>query len=738
MSQEGTDRWTQVGLTREEYDLILEILDREPNDLELGMFGLMWSEHCSYKSSRIHLEALPTEAPHVLQGPGENAGAIDIGDGLAAVFRMESHNHPSAIEPFQGAATGVGGILRDIFTMGARPVALLDSLRFGDPDKDRQRFLASGVVSGIAHYGNSVGVPTVGGEVFFDPDFADNPLVNVMCLGVCRHEDLIRGRAEGVGNPVFLVGAKTGRDGIHGASILASQEFDENPEDMRPAVQVGDPFMEKLLIEACLQLIEEDLVVGLNDLGAAGLTSACSETASRAGSGMTVDIRLVPRREEGMNAYEVMLSESQERMLVIARKGCEDQVAEVLDRWGLDSVVLGRVSDDGYLTVVDGEEVLARIPAHSLSSRAPAYNRPTRQPQEPTAPLDLARIKPPEDLGSALAEMLGSPNLGSRRWIYRQYDHMVGTDTVVLPGGDAAVIRIKGTSRAVSVSTDANSRHCYLDPRRGASLAVAEAARNAVCVGARPAAITNCLNFGNPERPGTMWAFRQAIEGMAEACRALGTPVTGGNVSFYNETRGKPVKPSPVVGMVGILEDVHRRLTAGFKNAGDLVALLGLPRGHLGGSEYLSVIHGLSEGLPPDINWDEERSVQEACLRAASEGILNSAHDVSDGGLAVALAEGCFLGSAGARGADVCLRSDLRPDALLFGEEPSRIVVTLSPDRLEDLQAVAEQTGAPFLVMGRVLADPQLIIRTDEESPTVDADVERLYYRWREALEWLS
>lgn len=740
MSHSSLSRWEKVGLSQEEYQSIIDILEREPNDLELGMFGLMWSEHCSYKSSRVHLSTLPTEAPHVIQGPGENAGAIDIGHGLAAVFRMESHNHPSAIEPFQGAATGVGGILRDIFTMGARPVALLDSLRFGEPDAPRNRFLTSGVVAGIAHYGNSVGVPTVGGELFFDPDFAENPLVNVMCLGVCRHEELIRGRAEGVGNPVFLVGARTGRDGIHGASLLASQEFDENPEDMRPAVQVGDPFMEKLLIEACLELVEKDLIVGLNDLGAAGLTSASSETASRAGNGMRLDISRVPLREEGMDPYEIMLSESQERMLVIARQGTEEAVKEIFDRWGLDSVVLGQVADDGFLTVVRGEEVLAQIPAHSLSSRAPAYQRPMEKPADSSRPLDPDSVQLPEDLTACLVEMMGSPNLASRHWVYRQYDHMVGTDTVVLPGGDAAVIRVKGTPLGISVSTDANSRFCHLDPRRGAALAVAEAARNSAAVGARPMAITNCLNFGSPERPTTMWAFGQAVLGMSEACKALGTPVTGGNVSFYNETRGRPVKPSPVVGMVGLLEDVRKRLTQGWKEEDDLVVLLGDCRGHLGGSEYLHVVHGRTEGLPPDISWDEERSVQEACLEAARLGLLSSAHDVSDGGLAVALSECCLWGQGEALGADIVIESDIRGDALLFGEEPSRILVSLPPDRLEELQEVGRSTGARVWVLGKVVAEPRLTVKVGDGSPetVIEADMQRVQARWKEALNWLA
>ncbi len=743
MNSPDKGRWQDVGLSRDEYGVILDLLGREPNDLELGMYGLMWSEHCSYKTSRSHLSILPTEAPHVVLGPGENAGVIDIGGGMVAAFRMESHNHPSAIEPFQGAATGVGGILRDIFTMGARPVALLDSLRFGDPSVARNRYLVGGVVSGIAHYGNSVGVPTVGGEIFFDETYSGNPLVNVMCLGICRRDSLVRGRASGVGNPVFLVGARTGRDGIHGASLLASQEFDENPEDMRPAVQVGDPFMEKLLIEACLELIERGLVVGLNDLGAAGLTSAASETAWRGRNGLQLDISLVPRREPDMTPYEVMLSESQERMLVIAPRGREDEVREVFDRWDLDSTIIGHVTEGNRLVVSDGEKTVADLPVDSLSGRAPLYQRPMEEPEPPPV-LDLCQLPRPGDLGAALTTLLGSPNLGSREWIWRQYDHMVGTDTVVLPGADAAVIWIKSTGRALSVGTDGNSRFCFLDPRRGAALAVAEAARNAVCVGARPMAITNCLNFGNPENPQTMWRFRQVVEGMAEACRALGTPVTGGNVSFYNETSGRPVKPTPIVGMVGLLDDAGKHMTPGFKDAGDLVVMLGLNRGHLGGSEYLHQVGGLTSGSVPAIDWDLERSVQEACLKAIEEGIARSAHDVSDGGLAVALAECCFSASDHARGVDIQMESGLRPDRLLFGEEPSRIILSVARDRLPEMERVASEAGAPLVVLGQVTDGPRFTItvgdgQREKSSPlVVDVDIDRLETRWREALAWLA
>jgi phosphoribosylformylglycinamidine synthase II len=745
------ERWENVGLTAEEYDRIITILGREPNDLELGLYGLMWSEHCSYKHSKIHLALFPSAGEAVLQGPGENAGVLDIGNGLGLAFRLESHNHPSAIEPYQGAATGIGGIVRDIFTMGARPIALLDSLRFGTLDEPRNRYLCSGVVSGISGYGNCLGLPTVGGEVYFDSCYRGNPLVNVLCLGLVPKDRIVRGQATGVGNPVFIVGARTGRDGIHGASLLASREFDESAEEMRPAVQVGDPFMEKLLIEACLELFETDFVVGMNDLGAAGLTSACSETAGRAGSGMELDVALVPRREEGMNPYEVMLSESQERMLVIVRQGCEDQVRQIFEKWGLEAAQIGRVTDDGLLRVRENGRLVAEVPAASLSDQAPVYDRPRRRPDylDETSAFDIDQIPVPEEYESWLQRLLQSPNLASKEWIFGQFDYMVRTNTIVYPGGDAAVLRIKGSERGVAVSTDGNARYCYLDPHLGGAIAVAEAARNVVCTGARPAGITNCLNFGSPERPDVLWQFRQVIEGMSEACRALGTPVTGGNVSFYNETSGQAIHPTPVVGMVGLLDDISKRCTAGFKGAGDVVVLLGSNRPELGGSEYLVQRTGQVTGRPPRLDLDLERAVQETCLAGISAGLIRSAHDCAEGGLAVALAECCFLSSTDdlappqlpgrtpAVGVQVSLRSDMRPDALLFGESQSRILVTVKEEDVPQLEEIARSNGAPCTVLGMTGGERLMITGGPTGQQLIDLPVTELWQSWQSALEKL-
>ncbi len=737
-------RWEEVGLTEEEYKRIMEILGREPNDLELGMYGLMWSEHCSYKHSKLHLRLFPTEGECVLQGPGENAGVVDIGDGMAVAFRLESHNHPSAIEPYQGAATGIGGIVRDILTMGARPIALLDSLRFGKLDDERTRYLFGGVVSGISGYGNCLGLPTVGGEVYFDDCYRGNPLVNVMCIGLMEKGRIVKGRASGVGNAVMVVGAKTGRDGIHGASLLASREFDEKSEEMRPAVQVGDPFMEKLLVESCLELVETDWVVGVNDLGAAGLTSACSETAGRAGSGMEVDVALVPRREEGMTPYEVMLSESQERMLVIIKKGKEKEVEKTFSKWGLDSAVIGRVTGDGMLTILENGRQVASVPAASLSHQAPVYNRERRRPAylDQITRLSVEDLPVPREAGEVLRRLLASPNLGSREWIWRQYDYMVRTNTVVYPGADAAVLRVKGTGKGLAVTTDGNSRYCYLDPRTGGAIAVAEAARNVVCTGAKPLAITNCLNFGNPERPEVLWQFREVIEGMSTAARALGTPVTGGNVSFYNETFGTAIYPTPVVGMLGLLKDISRRVTPGFKEVGDVIILLGETREELGGTEYLKVVHGIVGGRPPEMDLNLEVRVQKVCLEAMERGWVKSAHDVSDGGLAVALAECCFWAEPGAAGCEVTLETGIRPDAVLFGESQSRVILTVKEDDLSSLLAMARSMEVAAGVLGRVV-DGRLSVglvttggtgKKSTRRVLMDEPTQELYKIWRNAL----
>ncbi|HEY3316354.1 MAG TPA: phosphoribosylformylglycinamidine synthase subunit PurL [Bacillota bacterium] len=740
--------WEEVGLTAGEYDRIVGILDREPTHVELGMFGLMWSEHCSYKTSRSTLKRLPTKGPRVLQGPGENAGVVDIGDGLAVAFKIESHNHPSFIEPYQGAATGVGGILRDIFAMGARPIAILDSLRFGELDDPKNRWLFGGVVGGIGGYGNCFGCPTVGGEVYFDPCYRGNPLINAMCVGLVDRERLFYGRAEGAGNPVILVGSKTGRDGIHGASLLASKEFDERAEERRPAVQVGDPFLEKLLLEACLELAGTGAVAGLNDLGAAGLTSAASEMASRGKHGIEIDLDRVPRRETGMTPYEVMLSESQERMLLVTRSGREDQVRRVFAKYDLDAAVIGRVTTDGRLRVIDKGLVVADIPADALASEAPIYERPEAEPRylAEVQSLDLRALPEPDDAARVLERLLASPDIADKAWVYEQYDHFILTNTIVRPGSDAAVLRLKGSRRGLALKTDGNGRYAFLDPRAGAAIAVAEAARNVVCSGAEPVAITNCLNFGNPERPEVMWQFRRAVEGMAEACLALGTPVTGGNVSFYNETLGENIHPTPVVGMLGVLEDVERdQTTQWFKRPGDLIAVLG-PKGGdqaagLGGSQYLKTIHGLIGGRPPALDLALEHRVEQACLKAIRGGLVRSAHDVGDGGLAVALAEACFGGSGPrpANGAEVDLDPLTAPgstrDSLLFGEEQSRLVLSLDPGDARRLGDIAAEAGVPFAVIGRVGGD-RLTIRLDGRA-VLDRPVAVLEKLWREAIPCL-
>ncbi|MFO7942357.1 MAG: phosphoribosylformylglycinamidine synthase subunit PurL [Bacillota bacterium] len=726
--------WEEVGLTEGEYSRLCEDLGREPNHLELGIYGLMWSEHCSYKSSKKYLAQLPTSGPAVLQGPGENAGVVDIGEDVAVAFRIESHNHPSAVEPVQGAATGIGGILRDIFAMGARPIALLDSLRFGNLEDPRVRFLFEGVVSGISQYGNCVGVPTVGGEVYFEEAYRDNPLVNVMCVGLVDGDSLVRGLAAGEDNAVILVGAPTGRDGIHGASLLASRQFRESPEDMRPAVQVGDPFREKLLIEACLQAMKGDAVVGVNDLGAAGLASACSETASRAESGMWVDVARVPRREEGMTPYEVMLSESQERMLVIARSGREEEVVEIFARWDLDAVVIGRVTEDGLLRIRDGDGEIGAIPVDSLTEGGPTYDRPRTLSDYSAAgemPSNLEHVDPSE----ALLEMIAHPNLASRRSIFEQYDHMVGTNTVVPPGaGEAAVLRVKGTEKAIACVTDGNGFACSIDPRRGAALTVAESYRNLCSVGARPLAITNCLNFGNPEVEEVMGDFAEVITGMGEACRELDTPVTGGNVSFYNETNGRQIFPTPVVGMVGVLEDARRFATKGFKEEGDVVILLGKGGQRTGASEYLRIVHGIETGPVAEVDYSLERAVGSACRGAVAEGLVRSAADISGGGLALALAEGA-LSSEFHLGAKVDLESDGEEDlrSEVFGEDGSRILLTLPEENVKRVLELAVESGCPARQIGWVGGDEIEILARNESYLRIP--VSELRSGWERGLE---
>ena len=740
------------GLKPEEYDRIVQFMGREPNLTELGIFSVMWSEHCSYKSSRVHLKTLPTEGPQVLQGPGENAGAVDIGEGLAAVFKIESHNHPSFIEPYQGAATGVGGIIRDIFTMGARPIALLNSLRFGELNAPGTRRLLEGVVAGIAGYGNSIGIPTVGGEVVFEPSYAGNPLVNVFCLGIAKATDIIKGVASGVGNAVYYVGAKTGRDGIHGAT-MASAEFDEKSAEKRPAVQVGDPFMEKLLLEACLEVMQTGALIGIQDMGAAGLTCSTTEMGSRGGAGVEIDVSLVPQRESGMTPYEIMLSESQERMLLVAKQGRETEVERIFEKWDLHAVRIGHVTDDGMLRVRERGVVVAEIPNRALTDEAPVYRRPMSEPEylrevqqldldalarsakavalhadpvalhadpvalhadpiaphaDPIAPHDepVARRLQPSDQNTTLLALLGSPTIASKKWIYRQYDHMVRTNTINLPGLGAGVVRIKGTDRALAMSVDGNGRYCYLDPYRGAMLAVAEAARNVACSGARPLAATNCLNFGNPERPGIMWQFAKAVEGIGAACRALGVPITGGNVSLYNETDGKAIFPTPTIGVVGLLEHADRVVSRRFQESGDAIMLLGEGRGELGGSEYLKVMHDLVRGVPPVLDLDAERALQTLLVSLAHDRLMRSAHDCSDGGLAVTIAECAFetIGfgaEVSLEGVQVSRHAKVNVAAALFGESASRVVVSVAPEHVTAVLRHGAATGVPARVIGR-------------------------------------
>ncbi len=740
----------QHGLTEEEYDQILAHLGRVPNLTELGIFSVMWSEHCSYKSSRVYLKRFPTEGERVVQGPGENAGAVDIGDGLSAVFKMESHNHPSFIEPFQGAATGVGGILRDIFTMGARPIALLDSLRFGELDRPNNRHLLEGVVSGIAWYGNCIGVPTVGGELVCHDVYAGNPLVNVFCLGLVRTGQLLRGEAKGVGNPVLYIGAKTGRDGIHGAT-MASDSFDDASEQKRPNVQVGDPFLEKLLLEACLEFLEQDLLAGIQDLGAGGLTSSSCEMAARAGTGIALELADVPRREPHMTPYELMLSESQERMLLVAQAGKETQVMAICEKWGIDAAVIGRVTDDGQVRITEQSRVVADIAAKALTDESPKYERPAAPPawQEILQSLTVESLPDVNDAGDVLLRLLDSPTIADKAWIWRQYDHMVGINTLVRPGSDAAVVRIKGTNKALAMTTDGNSRYCLLNPYVGGMLAVAEAARNVVCSGARPIGVTDCLNFGNPERPDVMWQLTLAIEGIADACRAFGIPVVSGNVSLYNETNGLSIYPTPIIGMVGLIEPADHVTTQWFRHAGDRIILLGETREDLGGTEYLKVVHHREQGAPPWLDLEAEHAVQACVLRLIAEGLAQSAHDCSDGGLAVTVAECCFAPQAaegGLTGAMIQIDADgLRLDAALFGESPSRVVLSVSPAHVERALAIAGECGVPARDIGSVGGEDlvmQIQGRVDGQSggtsgarDVIHVPAATLYESWHGSLE---
>ena len=696
------------GIKPDEYERIQQLLGREPNLLELGLFSVMWSEHCSYKSSRVHLKTLPTTGTRVVQGPGENAGAVDIGDGMCAVFKIESHNHPSFIEPYQGAATGVGGIIRDIFTMGARPIALLNALRFGSLDTPLARRIFEGVVAGIGGYGNSIGIPTVGGEIVFDEIYAGNPLVNVFCLGIVRTDEIVKGAAKGAGNPVYYVGAKTGRDGIHGAT-MASAEFDEKSAEKRPAVQVGDPFMEKLLMEACLEVMKTGAVVGIQDMGAAGFTCSTSEMGSRGGVGMEVDVMHVPQRETGMIPYEIMLSESQERMLLVVERGREHEVEAVFEKWDLHAVKVGVVTEGTRLKVYERRTLVADVPNRALTDEAPVYQRPMAVPlwQKSVQELSFLNLDPPPSAQEAFNQLLTVPTIASKRWAYRQFDHSVGTNTIAQPGMSAAVVRVKETNRALAMSVDGNGRFGYLDPYQGARLAVAEASRNVACVGAEPIGATNNLNFGNPERPEIMWQIGESVRGIGDACRALNTPITGGNVSLYNETEGRAIFPTPVLGVVGILEDASKIVTRTFKTVGSAVVLLGDNLGELGGSEYLATMHNMVAGRPPALDLKREAALQKLIVKLVREGCVESAHDCSEGGLAIALAEGTFdTGGLGVSADVTAVATERNPtfavNATLFGESASRILVSVSSHHLDHVMAEAKAAEVTAREIGRI------------------------------------
>jgi phosphoribosylformylglycinamidine synthase II len=724
----------EIALSRKEYELIVELLGREPTDVELGMFGALWSEHCGYKHSKALLKQFPSKSKRVLVKPGEeNAGVIDIGDGMVIIMKIESHNHPSAIEPYQGAATGVGGIVRDIFTMGARPIALMNSLRFGPLADSRNRYLFGGVVGGIAGYGNCLGIPDVGGEIYFADCYSGNPLVNALCLGIAEAKHVVRARAYGEGNLLMLVGADTGRDGLHGASGLASRTF-EDERELRSTVQVGNPFLEKLLIEACLELAKTDWIAGMQDLGAAGLTSSAVESASRGDGGIEIDVLKIPRREKDMTAYEVMLSESQERMLVVVKKGYEGKVKALFDRWELRSDIIGQVTGDGMARIKEGTKTVAEVPVNILSS-SPVYRKRVKKPDwiEQLQSFDADSIPDlsPKKVKSTLIRLLSSPDIASKRCVYRQYDHQVGDDTVVAPGSDAAVLRIKGTKKAISLTTDGNGKYCYVNPYLGGVIAVSEAARNLACSGAQPLALTNCLNFGDPEKDDVYYQLKECIAGMARACRELKIPVISGNVSLYNETRGEAIYPTPVVGMVGLIEDVARYCASGFKNEGDLVFLLGegsIVNSSIGSSEYLELVHGIVKGNP-HMDLEKEKRLQRCCLEAIRRGLINSAHDCSEGGLAVALAESSAAGGIGFVSSEWELEGRL--DAALFGEAQSRIVVSISPKSSWKLMKLADRYHIAAMRLG-VVGGIKFILKGYLDLPLKEVDE-----AWRGGLEKL-
>jgi phosphoribosylformylglycinamidine synthase len=719
--------YKQMGLSDEEFALIEKILGRIPNYTETGLFSVMWSEHCSYKTSKPVLKRFPTTGERVLQGPGEGAGIVDIGDEQAVVFKIESHNHPSAIEPYQGAATGVGGIIRDVFSMGARPIAMLNSLRFGELDSARIRYLFKEIVAGIAGYGNCIGIPTVGGEIQFDPSYEGNPLVNAMCVGLINHKDIKKGQAHGAGNTVMYVGAKTGRDGIHGATF-ASEELSAESDEKRSAVQVGDPFMEKLLLEACLELVHFDSLVGIQDMGAAGLISSSSEMASKAGMGLEMNLDLVPQRETEMTPYEMMLSESQERMLIVVKKGHEQEIVDLFAKYGLEAVSIGKVTDDKMLHLYHKGEMVADVPVDALVADAPVYHMPSQEPSYYQEFQAIENTVPQIDNNKeTLLKLLSQPSIASKEWVYDQYDYMVRTNTVVAPGSDAAVLRIRGTRKALAMTTDCNARYAYLDPKVGGAIAVAEAARNIVCSGAEPLAITDNLNFGNPEKPEVFWQIEQAADGMSEACRVLNTPVIGGNVSLYNETSGTAIYPTPVVGMVGLVKDIDDITTQQFKNAGDLIYLVGETKAEFGGSELQKILNGKIFGKAPELNIGVEKERQDQILKAIQAGVVESAHDLSEGGLAVALSE-CLFGDNNL-GAAVKISGN--PVSALFSETQSRFLISVKKEN----QSVFEKMVKAELI-GEVTSSENVQILA-EDAPILEASVAELKEAWKGAIPCL-
>ncbi|ABV61294.1 phosphoribosylformylglycinamidine synthase subunit PurL [Bacillus pumilus] len=721
--------YQQMGLSDEEFALIESIIGRLPNYTETGIFSVMWSEHCSYKNSKPVLSKFPTKGEHVLQGPGEGAGIVDIGDNQAVVFKIESHNHPSAIEPYQGAATGVGGIIRDVFSMGARPIAVLNSLRFGELTSPRVKYLFEEVVAGIAGYGNCIGIPTVGGEVHFDQSYEGNPLVNAMCVGLINHEDIKKGQAKGVGNTVMYVGAKTGRDGIHGATF-ASEEFSDESEEKRSAVQVGDPFMEKLLLEACLEVIKNDALVGIQDMGAAGLTSSSAEMASKAGSGIEMNLDLIPQRETGMSAYEMMLSESQERMLLVIEKGREQEIIDIFEKYDLEAVSVGHVTDDKMLRLLHQGEVVCELPVDALAEEAPVYHKPSSEPAYYREFLET-KVEAPAitDAAQTLKQLLQQPTIASKEWVYDQYDYMVRTNTVVAPGSDAGVLRIRGTKKALAMTTDCNARYLYLDPEVGGKIAVAEAARNIVCSGARPLAVTDNLNFGNPEKPEIFWQIEKSADGISEACRTLSTPVIGGNVSLYNESNGTAIYPTPVIGMVGLVEDTAHITTKSFQQAGDVIFVIGETKEEFAGSELQKMTEGRIYGKAPEIDLDVELARQEALLAAIQNGLVQSAHDVSEGGLGVALAESTF----GTDGLGADIQIDLDSEASLFSETQSRFVVTVKPEHREAFAAAVKDAKE----VGTVTNDGVFTVKNQEGQQWIHAAVNELERAWKGAIPCL-